>query len=89
SGAKTFSEAVKGMFKVGGAVYDYAATGYDNYLVGMSSRLKAIEDENGSLAKYDTATVTDVGKTDKIEVAIEGIEVTINGTRYKLTKEPI
>ncbi|MHB9761459.1 peptidoglycan amidohydrolase family protein, partial [Streptococcus suis] len=89
SGAKTFSEAVKGMFKVGGAVYDYAATGYDNYLVGMSSRLKAIESENGSLAKYDQQTVTDVGQSDKIEVAIEGIEVTINGTRYKLTKEPI
>ncbi|HFU3705119.1 TPA: peptidoglycan amidohydrolase family protein [Streptococcus suis] len=89
SGAKTFSDAVKGMFKVGGAVYDYAATGYENYLVGMSSRLKAIETENGSLAKYDQQTVTDVAKTDKIEVAIEGIEVTINGTRYRLTKEPI
>ncbi|CYX36663.1 peptidoglycan amidohydrolase family protein [Streptococcus suis] len=89
SGAKTFSEAVKGMFKKGGAVYDYAATGYDNYLVGMSSRLKAIESENGSLAKYDQQTVTDVGQSDKIEVAIEGIEVTINGIRYKLTKEPI
>lgn len=89
SGAKTFSEAVKGMFKVGGAVYDYAATGYDNYLVGMSSRLKAIESENGLIAKYDQQTVTDVAKTDKIEVAIEGIEVTINGTRYRLTKEPI
>ncbi|HEM6253175.1 TPA: glucosaminidase domain-containing protein [Streptococcus suis] len=89
SGAKTFSEAVKGMFKISGAVYDYAATGYDNYLIGMSSRLKAIESENGSLAKYDQQTVTDLAKTDKIEVAIEGIEVTINGTRYKLTKEPI
>lgn len=89
SGAKTFSEAIKGMFKVGGAVYDYAASGFDSYIVGASSRLKAIEAENGSLAKYDTATVTDVGKTDKIEVAIEGIEVTINGTRYRLTKEPI
>ncbi|HEM5090714.1 TPA: glucosaminidase domain-containing protein [Streptococcus suis] len=89
SGAKTFSEAVKGMFKVGGAVYDYAASGFDSYIVGASSRLKAIESENGSLAKYDQQTVTDVAKTDKIEVAIEGIEVTINGTRYKLTKEPI
>ncbi|WP_105242580.1 peptidoglycan amidohydrolase family protein [Streptococcus suis] len=89
SGAKTFSEAVKGMFKVGGAVYDYAASGFDSYIVGASSRLKAIEQENGSLAKYDIATVTDVAKTDKIEVAIEGIEVTINGTRYRLTKEPI
>ncbi|MBO4109829.1 glucosaminidase domain-containing protein [Streptococcus suis] len=89
SGAKTFSEAVKGMFKVGGAVYDYAASGFDSYIVGASSRLKAIEAENGSLAKYDQQTVTDVAKIDKIEVAIEGIEVTINGTRYRLTKEPI
>ncbi|AWL26774.1 peptidoglycan amidohydrolase family protein [Streptococcus suis] len=89
SGAKTFSDAIKGMFKVGGAVYDYAASGFDSYIVGASSRLKAIEQENGSLAKYDIATVTDVAKTDKIEVAIEGIEVTINGTRYRLTKEPI
>ncbi|WP_449450593.1 peptidoglycan amidohydrolase family protein [Streptococcus suis] len=89
SGAKTFSDAVKGMFKVGGAAYDYAASGFDSYIVGASSRLKAIESENGTLSKYDTATVTDVGQSDKIEVAIEGIEVTINGTRYKLTKEPI
>lgn len=89
SGAKTFSEAIKGMFKVGGAVYDYAATGYDNYLVGMSSRLKAIEAENGSLAKFDTATVTDVGSTDKIEVNIEGIEISINGVTYELTKKPV
>lgn len=89
SGAKTFSEAVKGMFKVGGAVYDYAATGYDNYLVGMSSRLKAIEAENGSLAKYDTATVDNVGSTDKIEVNIEGIEITINGVTYTISKKPV
>lgn len=89
SGAKTFSEAVKGMFKVGGAVYDYAASGFDSYIVGASSRLKAIEAENGSLDKFDKQTVTHVGQSDKIEVAIEGIEVIINGTRYKLTKEPV
>lgn len=89
SGAKTFSEAVKGMFKVGGAVYDYAATGYDNYLVGMSSRLKAIEAENGSLTKYDTATVDNVGSTDKIEVNIEGIEISINGVKYTISKKPV
>ncbi|MBL6538710.1 glucosaminidase domain-containing protein [Streptococcus suis] len=89
SGAKTFSEAVKGMFKVGGAVYDYAASGFDSYIVGASSRLKAIEQENGSLAKYDTATVTDVGSTDKIEVNIEGIEISINGVTYTLSKKPV
>ena len=59
SGAKTFSEAIKGMFKVGGAVYDYAASGFDSYIVGASSRLKAIEAENGSLDKFDKAT--DIG----------------------------
>ncbi|WNF71442.1 peptidoglycan amidohydrolase family protein [Streptococcus suis] len=89
SGAKTFSEAVKGMFKTGGAVYDYAATGYDNYLVGMSSRLKAIEAENGSLTMYDTATVDNVGSSDKIEVNIEGIEISINGVTYTLSKKPV
>ncbi|MEG3272992.1 peptidoglycan amidohydrolase family protein [Streptococcus suis] len=89
SGAKTFSEAVKGMFKIGGAVYDYAASGFDSYIVGASSRLKAIEAENGSLAKYDTATVTDVGSTDKIEVNIEGIEISINGVTYTLSKKPV
>ena len=89
SGAKTFSEAIKGMFKVGGAVYDYAASGFDSYIVGASSRLKAIEAENESLAKYDTATVTDVGSTDKIEVNIDGIEISINGVTYTLSKKPV
>ncbi|BDD40206.1 peptidoglycan amidohydrolase family protein [Streptococcus ruminantium] len=89
SGAKTFSEAVKGMFQVGGAVYDYAAAGYDNYLVGMASRLKAIEAENGSLEKFDT--VADIGNNsrDQIDVNIEGIEVIINGITYKLEKKPV
>lgn len=89
SGAKTFSEAVKGMFKVGGAVYDYAASGYDNYIVGMSSRLKAIETENGSLSKFDVGTVDNVGSTDKIEVNIEGIEISINGIIYTISKKPV
>lgn len=89
SGAKTFSEAVKGMFQVGGAVYDYAAAGYDSYLVGMASRLKAIEAENGSLEKFDT--VADIGNSsrDQIDVNIEGIEVIINGITYKLEKKPV
>ncbi|CRQ98104.1 N-acetylmuramoyl-L-alanine amidase [Streptococcus equi subsp. equi] len=89
SGAKTFSEAVKGMFKVGGATYDYAAAGYDNYMIGMSSRLKAIEAENGPLDKYDQQTVTDVGQPDNIDVVIDSIEITINGVTYTATKKPI
>ena len=89
SGAKTFSEAVKGMFKVGGAVYDYAASGFDSYIVGASSRLKAIESENGSLDKFDKQTVTDVGQSDKIEVNIDGIEISINGIKYTISKKPV
>ncbi|HEL1657992.1 TPA: glucosaminidase domain-containing protein [Streptococcus suis] len=89
SGAKTFSEAVKGMFKVGGAVYDYAASGFDSYIVGASSRLKAIESENGSLDKFDKQTVSDVVQSDNIEINVEGIEVIINGETYRLEKKPV
>ncbi|HEM5897061.1 TPA: glucosaminidase domain-containing protein [Streptococcus suis] len=89
SGAKTFSDAVKGMFKTGGAVYDYAASVFDSYIIGASSRLKAIEAENGSLDKFDKQTVTDVGQSDKIEVTIEGIEISINGVTYTLSKKPV
>ncbi|HEQ8383823.1 TPA: glucosaminidase domain-containing protein [Streptococcus pyogenes] len=90
SGAKTFSEAVKGMFKVGGATYDYAASGFDSYIVGASSRLKAIEAENGSLAKFDAVSnIVSSTDPDKIEVTIEGIEVSINGVTYQLTKKPV
>ncbi|HEQ3639647.1 MULTISPECIES: peptidoglycan amidohydrolase family protein [Streptococcus] len=89
SGAKTFSEAVKGMFKAGGAVYDYAASGYDSYIVGMASRLKAIEQENGPLNKYDQQTDISVGQSDKIDVVIDSLEITINGVTYTATKKPI
>ncbi|HER4615648.1 TPA: glucosaminidase domain-containing protein [Streptococcus pyogenes NGAS535] len=89
SGAKTFSEAVKGMFKVGGATYDYAASGFDSYIVGMAGRLKAIEQENGSLAKYDQQTDINVGQSDKIDVVIDSLEININGVTYTTTKKPI
>lgn len=89
SGAKTFSDAVKGMFKVGGSVYDYAASGYDSYIVGMASRLKAIEQENGPLNKYDQQTDISVGQSDKIDVVIDSLEITINGVTYTATKKPI
>ncbi|HEP1684299.1 TPA: peptidoglycan amidohydrolase family protein [Streptococcus pyogenes] len=89
SGAKTFSEAVKGMFKVGGATYDYAASGFDSYIVGMAGRLKAIEQENGSLAKYEQQTDIDVGQSDKIDVVIDSLEININGVTYTATKKPI
>ncbi|VDZ39841.1 N-acetylmuramoyl-L-alanine amidase [Streptococcus dysgalactiae subsp. dysgalactiae] len=89
SGAKTFSEAVKGMFIIGGAKYDYAASGFDSYIVGMASRLKAIEQENGPLSKYNQQTDINVGQSDKIDVVIDSLEITINGVNYTATKKPI
>lgn len=46
TGNKSFSASVKGLFKVGGAKYDYAAIGYDHYLTGMSGRRNQIEKFN-------------------------------------------
>ena len=90
SGARTFSNSIKGMFKIGGAKYDYAAAGYESYLVGASSRLKAIESENGSLTKFD-AVSNNVHSVDpdKISINIEGIEIEINGVKYTISKKPV
>ena len=90
SGARTFSDSIKGMFKIGGAKYDYAAAGYESYLVGASSRLKAIESENGSLTKFD-AVSNNIHSVDpdKISINIEGIEIEINGVKYTISKKPI
>lgn len=46
SGAKSFNDAIKGMFKIGGAKYDYAASGYDHYLKGMKARRDSINQAN-------------------------------------------
>ena len=90
SGTKTFSDSIKGMFKIGGAKYDYAASGFESYLVGASSRLKAIESENGSLTRFD-AISNNVNSVDpdKNEIEIEGIEVSINGVKYTISKKPV
>ena len=50
----TFDLAVKGMFKVGGATYDYATLGYTQYLANMKSRRASINNaNNGILDRID------------------------------------
>ena len=44
---KNFENAVKGLFIVGGAKYDYAASGYNSYINLMRSIKAGIEKENG------------------------------------------
>lgn len=54
TGKKTFAEAVKGLFKAGGAKYDYAALGYPKYAERISARKDGIEKANpGELARLD------------------------------------
>lgn len=61
SGAKTFDDAIKGMFKGGGAKYDYAASGYDHYLKGMRARREAINQTNkGALDLIDKGVDTNM-----------------------------
>ena len=84
SGKTTLTEAVKGMFRPQ-AKYDYAAIGLDKYMVGVASRLKDIELQNGSLKKYDDIVFKDV-KPDDIVVVKDDLEVTINGVTYRLER---
>ena len=57
-GNKSFEESVKGLFRVGGAKYDYAAIGYHQYLLRMIARREAIKTANPKmdeiLLKSDT-----------------------------------
>lgn len=54
SGVMEFRSSVKGLFKVGGAKYDYAALGYTHYLNRMVARKEAIDKSNpGVLNKID------------------------------------
>ena len=64
AGATTFDKAVKGMFKAGGAVHDYATIGYTKYLKGAKARLQAIEQVNGSLSRFDKQTSGEWQKND-------------------------
>lgn len=92
AGAKTLAESVKGMFRYGGALYDYAIVDinytsqqrYESYLTKVASRLKAIEKENGSLDKY--TFINREKSEENIVVIKEDREITINGKKYKVVE---
>ncbi|MBZ6527225.1 CHAP domain-containing protein [Aerococcaceae bacterium DSM 111021] len=71
SGKKGFKEAVKGLFRVGGAKYDYAALGYPKYLERMEARKIGIEKENvGTLKRLDSEWAKEEKKpTEKVIVS--------------------
>lgn len=70
----TFNQAVKGMFRYGGAKYDYATMNlsdsqskqrYEAYLKGMKARRSAINQANN-------------GKLDKLDKGVDSMAVTAN-----------
>ena len=86
AGAKTFNEAIKGMFKVGGAKYDYAASGYDHYLKGMRARREAINQaNNGGLDELIKGVSKPMAVTAKqvLDVARGLIGATKYGSTHK------
>ena len=86
AGAKTFDEAIKGMFKVGGAKYDYAVSGYDHYLKGMRARREAINQaNNGGLDDLIKGVSESMAVTAKrvLDVARGLIGVTKYGATHK------
>jgi hypothetical protein len=49
AGAKNLEDYTRGLFRVGGAVYDYAAVGYDAYVRTMRSVYNGINSQNGGI----------------------------------------
>lgn len=86
SGQKTFRESVQGLFQVGGATYNYAATPFETYLIRAVSRKANIESETGiSLEQWDPK---EFEKHKEPTVVIEDdYEIVINGVKYVLIKQ--
>lgn len=49
AGARNLEDYTRGLFRVGGAVYDYAAVGYDAYIRTMRSVYNGINSQNGGI----------------------------------------
>lgn len=49
AGARNLEDYTRGLFRVGGAVYDYAAVGYDAYVRTMRSVYNGINSQNGGI----------------------------------------
>lgn len=80
-----FQSAVKGLFKVGGARYDYAASGFNHYLKAMLDRRRAINVANsGALDRLDEGGVSVDNRADTIiQVAKKYLGVTQGSPKHK------
>ncbi|MBD3948437.1 CHAP domain-containing protein [Tuanshanicoccus lijuaniae] len=86
SGQKTFRESVQGLFQIGGATYNYAATPYETYLIRVVSRKTSIESETGiSLERWDPKELKNY--KESTTVIEDDYEIVVNGVKYVLVKQ--
>ncbi|MFL2132060.1 CHAP domain-containing protein, partial [Ruoffia sp. FAM 24228] len=67
SGISNFKQAVKGLFREGGAKYNYAALGYAKYLERMVARKLAIDKENSGILDQLDSTFSNITKKLKVK----------------------
>lgn len=85
-GKQTFDEYVKGLFRAGGAVYDYAAAGYSAYLPSMKSIRDGINKANGNILDTMDKQILEGGNAN-IPVSTETTSPTTNtGSSIKASK---
>lgn len=79
-GATSIDAYTKGLFRVGGATYDYAAAGYNHYVVSMRSIRSAINKaSNGAMDTLDKLVAaaknvtTKTGIATKTKAALDGL----------------
>ena len=69
SGVKNFKDAVKGLFKVGGAKYDYAALGYPSYMERIKVRKDGIDKQNRGVLDILDQALFDEAISKKLKIA--------------------
>lgn len=79
AGKKTLEEYTKGLFRVGGAAFDYAAAGYASYINLMRSIYDGVNKANGDvLKKIDDQVLNGKPETDKNTTETEEEEEPVN-----------
>lgn len=87
-GKTTLAEYTKGLFRAGGAMYDYAAVGYEAYLPTMQSIYDGINKANGDiLKKIDDQVLNGTPKNQAIDEEGGGSEATFSAQETASTEK--
>ena len=79
---KTFDESVLGLFKLGGAKYDYAASGYDHYLKGMKARRNDINNSSDGYLDYLDGVSKENKNNEGDNMAVSAVDLLNEARRW-------